>query len=142
MSAKAASKIPNHIRDKLSLNISPRKWLEKARILRKSSNHLLIEYEKEQSDYADEFERDPDTNRAKPDDDVVVLLLGFGIENLLKGLFVAAVRCRMHGGPSPGAPKGNQHAYKHGRYSAEAIARRRKISGLIRIARALESGSL
>jgi len=25
-------------------------------------------------------------------------------------------RCGMHGGPSPGAPKGNQHAYKHGRY--------------------------
>ena len=30
-------------------------------------------------------------------------------------------RCRMHGGPSPGAPKGNQHAYKHGRYTAEAL---------------------
>jgi len=27
----------------------------------------------------------------------------------------------MHGGLSPGAPKGNQRAYKHGRYSAEAI---------------------
>ncbi|WJR78788.1 HGGxSTG domain-containing protein [Bradyrhizobium sp. NP1] len=25
-------------------------------------------------------------------------------------------RCRMHGGPSPGAPKGNRNAYKHGRY--------------------------
>jgi hypothetical protein len=37
-------------------------------------------------------------------------------------------RCRMHGGPSPGAPKRSQHAYKHGRYSAEAIARRREIS--------------
>src|SRR3979411_2437203 len=51
-------------------------------------------------------------------------------------------RCRMHGGPSPGAPKGNQHAYKHGRYSAEAIARRREISALIRVARALESSRL
>ncbi|MSO64923.1 MAG: hypothetical protein EXQ85_03825 [Alphaproteobacteria bacterium] len=28
-------------------------------------------------------------------------------------------RCRMHGGPSPGAPKGNRNAFKHGRYSAE-----------------------
>src|SRR5262245_55428817 len=27
-------------------------------------------------------------------------------------------RCRMHGGPSPGAPKGNKNAFKHGRYSA------------------------
>src|SRR3954447_18978582 len=48
-------------------------------------------------------------------------------------------RCRMHGGPSPGAPKGNQNAYKHGRYSAEAIARRREISALIRAAQALKS---
>jgi hypothetical protein len=29
-------------------------------------------------------------------------------------------RCRMHGGSSPGAPKGNKNALKHGRYSAEA----------------------
>jgi hypothetical protein len=44
-------------------------------------------------------------------------------------------RCRMHGGPSPGAPKGNKNAYKHGRYTAEAIARRREISALMRAAR-------
>jgi hypothetical protein len=44
-------------------------------------------------------------------------------------------RCRMRGGPSPGAPKGNKNAYKQGRYSAEAIARRRSISLLIRTAR-------
>jgi hypothetical protein len=29
-------------------------------------------------------------------------------------------RCRMHGGPSPGAPKGNKNALKHGLYTAEA----------------------
>ena len=46
-------------------------------------------------------------------------------------------RCRMHGGPSPGAPKGNRNAIKHGRYTAEAIARRREISTLIREGRAL-----
>ena len=28
-------------------------------------------------------------------------------------------RCRMHGGTSPGAPKGNRNAWKHGHYSAE-----------------------
>ena len=44
-------------------------------------------------------------------------------------------RCRMHGGKSPGAPKGNKNAYKHGLYSAKAIARRRSISMLIRSAR-------
>ena len=35
------------------------------------------------------------------------------------------LRCRMHGGPSPGAPKGNRNAFKHGRYTAEAIGNRR-----------------
>src|ERR1700730_404240 len=34
-------------------------------------------------------------------------------------------RCRMHGETSPGAPKGNKNAYKHGHYTADATARRR-----------------
>jgi hypothetical protein len=34
-------------------------------------------------------------------------------------------RCRLHGGRSPGAPKGNRNAFKHGRYSAERIEARR-----------------
>jgi uncharacterized protein YjcR len=38
----------------------------------------------------------------------------------------------MHGGTSPGAPKGNRNAFKHGRYSAEAIANRREIAALLR----------
>jgi uncharacterized protein YjcR len=41
-------------------------------------------------------------------------------------------RCRLHGGLSPGAPKGNKNALKHGRYSAKAIAGRREIAALIR----------
>src|SRR5262245_59800561 len=36
-------------------------------------------------------------------------------------------RCRMHGGKSTGAPKGNQNALKHGRYTRQAIASRREI---------------
>jgi hypothetical protein len=48
-------------------------------------------------------------------------------------------RCRMHGGLSPGAPKGNRNAWKHGLYSAEAIARRRRVSDLLRRAQALLS---
>ena len=43
----------------------------------------------------------------------------------------------MHGGTSPGAPKGNKNAFKHGRYPAEAIARRREVAELIRTARKL-----
>jgi hypothetical protein len=46
-------------------------------------------------------------------------------------------RCRMHGGMSPGAPKGNKNAFKHGHYTAEAIATRREIANLLRDARAL-----
>jgi hypothetical protein len=43
----------------------------------------------------------------------------------------------MHGGKSPGAPKGNKNAFKHGRYTAEAVARRREISGLVRAMKGL-----
>jgi len=46
-------------------------------------------------------------------------------------------RCRMHGGMSPGAPKGNRNALKHGRYTAEAIAGRREIAELVRAMKAL-----
>src|SRR4051812_31266414 len=41
-------------------------------------------------------------------------------------------RCRLHGGLSPGAPKGNRNALKHGRYTAEAVGSRREIVALIR----------
>ena len=44
-------------------------------------------------------------------------------------------RCYMHGGPSPGAPRGNQNALKNGHYTAEAKAQRREISALLRAAR-------
>jgi hypothetical protein len=43
----------------------------------------------------------------------------------------------MHGGMSPGAPRGNKNALKHGHYTAEAIAQRRQISGLLRAIKAL-----
>jgi hypothetical protein len=46
-------------------------------------------------------------------------------------------RCRMHGGLSPGAPRGNKNAFKHGRYTAEAIATRREIATLLRSMRTL-----
>jgi hypothetical protein len=38
----------------------------------------------------------------------------------------------MHGGPSPSAQKGNRNAFKHGRYTAEAIAVRKRIADLER----------
>jgi len=45
--------------------------------------------------------------------------------------------CRMHGGPSPGAPKGNRNAFKHGRYTDKAIEDRRNIAALLRAMREL-----
>jgi hypothetical protein len=38
----------------------------------------------------------------------------------------------MHGGLSPGAPRGNKNAFKHGRYTAEALANRREVGALVR----------
>jgi hypothetical protein len=46
-------------------------------------------------------------------------------------------RCRMHGGRSPGAPKGNKNALKNGRYTAEAVAGRREVAELVRAMKAL-----
>jgi uncharacterized protein YjcR len=46
-------------------------------------------------------------------------------------------RCRMHGGLSPGAPKGNKNALKHGSYTAEAIAKRREVAALLRTMKTL-----
>jgi hypothetical protein len=48
-------------------------------------------------------------------------------------------RCRMHGGaPESGGPKGARNGnYKHGRYTADAIASRRWVSEKIREVRAL-----
>ncbi|MEQ3627894.1 MAG: HGGxSTG domain-containing protein [Hyphomonas sp.] len=39
-------------------------------------------------------------------------------------------RCRMHGGKSPGAPKGNKNAWKHGKYSAWAKEIRKLASSI------------
>ena len=46
-------------------------------------------------------------------------------------------RCRKHGGRSSGAPRGNQYALKHGRYTAQAIAARREARQTLRALRAL-----
>jgi hypothetical protein len=45
-------------------------------------------------------------------------------------------RCRMHGGArGSGAPKGNQYAFKHGAYSAEAIEERKELHQLLKRSR-------
>src|SRR5215218_2595591 len=43
-------------------------------------------------------------------------------------------RCRMHGGASPGAPKGEHNGnYRHGRFTNEAIACRRELGIWLRV---------
>ena len=42
-------------------------------------------------------------------------------------------RCRMHGGTNPGAPKGNQNAYKHGGRSAATLAVARYLKQIARL---------
>lgn len=39
-------------------------------------------------------------------------------------------RCRMHGGKSTGAPKGNSNALKHGRYTGQAVRWRNQLTEL------------
>ena len=46
-------------------------------------------------------------------------------------------RCRMHGGKAKGAPKGNSHAFKHGRYTADAVEQRRDLAALVRAMKGL-----
>jgi uncharacterized protein YjcR len=48
-------------------------------------------------------------------------------------------RCRMHGGKSTGAPKGNKNAWKHGHYSEVAKAGRSFVKQLLQNARELLS---
>ena len=43
----------------------------------------------------------------------------------------------MHGGKAPGAARGNSHAFKHGRYTAKAVAERRQLAGLLRAMKGL-----
>lgn len=43
----------------------------------------------------------------------------------------------MHGGKSPGAAKGNSHAWRHGRYAAGALAERKELAALLRAVKGL-----
>ena len=43
-------------------------------------------------------------------------------------------RCRMHGGASPGAPKGKANGnYRHGQFTRQALAECRQVAALIRL---------
>lgn len=46
-------------------------------------------------------------------------------------------RCRMHGGNSPGAPRGNQYALKSGAYTRHAMAQKREVRAILKALKAL-----
>jgi glucans biosynthesis protein len=47
-------------------------------------------------------------------------------------------RCRMHGGaPGSGAPRGNQNALKHGRYTSEAVQEHCQLRDFLKQSRTL-----
>ena len=48
------------------------------------------------------------------------------------------LRCRMHGGPSPGAPRGNRNAWKHGERAAETLETMAAIRAMISAMSALD----
>ncbi len=82
-----AGQVPDHLRSKISLAVSPWDWLNKARTLRKAANSLFIEFEADQAKYDENYSDDA----AIPDGSTVEMLLGFAVENLLKGLYVTTV---------------------------------------------------
>jgi hypothetical protein len=71
--AKRAGKVPNHLRRRISLRVHPKDWLAKARQLRKAANLLFIDFENERAEFAEEFEKEPDTDLPIPDDSVVTI---------------------------------------------------------------------
>jgi hypothetical protein len=73
------------------LPVTPWDWLRKARSLRDAFNHLLIHFEEKRLAFDEKFEREESWDLESPDDSVVMMILGFAIENLLKGLYVSTL---------------------------------------------------
>jgi hypothetical protein len=90
MTQRSKTEIRN-LAQRLSLNVTPYDWLTKAQLLRQASNYLLVRFEEDQLVHDEEFERTADFDLNPPDSSVLMMLLGFAIENLLKGLYVSTL---------------------------------------------------
>jgi len=77
---------------RFSLSVTPWDWLKKAQVLRDASNQLFVRFEKDRLAYDERFERNPSFDLESPDDSVLMMLFGFAIENLLKGLYVSTLK--------------------------------------------------
>lgn len=87
----AKGQIRNHS-TRFSLNLTPWDWLKKARTLRRAFNHLFIQFEGDKLSFDETFERNPSFDLQSPDDTVLMMILAFAIENLLKGLYVSTLK--------------------------------------------------
>ncbi len=81
---KRAGRVPDHFRGEISLRVAPWDWLSKARQLRRAADSLLIKFEEDH----DRYHQEESYDAAIPDGTTVVMMLGFAVENLLKGLYV------------------------------------------------------
>jgi hypothetical protein len=89
--AKRAGKVPVHLRSRISLRVRPADWLARTRKLRKAADLLFMEFESEQEKFSEKFEKEPSIDLPFPEDSVFTMLLGFAVENLLKGLYVSTL---------------------------------------------------
>jgi hypothetical protein len=76
----------------LSLSLTPWDWLKKAQLLRDASNQIFVRFENDQLAHDERFERELSFDLDAPDDSVLMMLFGFAIENLLKGLYVSTLK--------------------------------------------------
>jgi len=77
--------------DRLSLNTTPYDWLSKAHKVKQSAEILFDKLDTEQTEHDEKFEQTADFTLESPDWGVAMMLVGFAIENLLKGLLVSTL---------------------------------------------------
>jgi hypothetical protein len=86
---KRAGRIPDHLRSQIGLSITPRDWFAKALALSHAADLLYGGLKIQHVEYDAALATDLDTRPPIPDDSIVLVLLGFAVENLLKGLHIS-----------------------------------------------------
>ena len=89
MIRKRAGRVPDHLRPDIFLSVKPRDWFAKALALKGAADCLFLVFQGDYETYEEHVQRDPSVEISHPDDAIFTMLLGFAVENLLKGLFVA-----------------------------------------------------
>ncbi len=87
MKRMPTGKVPDFLRSRVTLPVSPGYWLATARNLRRATNLLFMALE----NALDRVVEDRSLDDILPDSSACEMLLGFAIENLLKGLYVTTI---------------------------------------------------